>query len=227
MLIALFAGSAVVSTKIGGGGDLHNMDTYAVLIGIVALYFYSGRVQVEPGAAQLQIRAAPVFTAALIMPLLFLIPMLSPYPIYNQGRNQAAHRQLVQAVNEAGKKGPVLFINDRELVALGDVNVPLVYDYEVVTLMEMAMSGNKPYMDKFYTDLASQRFAAIVATKQNLAIKMEGGFAEENNVWNTYVSPYIVCYYQSSLTVEENGNRLEVYVPRTQAGDCPSGNLIQ
>ncbi len=44
MLVALFAGSAVVSTKIGGGGDLHNMDTYAVLVGIVAFYFFSGRV---------------------------------------------------------------------------------------------------------------------------------------------------------------------------------------
>ena len=227
MLLALFAGSAIVSTKIGGGGDLHNMDTYAVLIGIVALYFFSGQVQVEPGEARLQIRSAPVFAVALVMPLLFLIPLLSPYPKYNQSRNQEAYQQLVQAVNAAGKKGPVLFINDRELVALGDVNVPLVYDYEVVTLMEMAMSGNKPYMDKFYADLASQRFAAIVATKQNLAIKEDGGFAEENNVWNTYISPYIVCYYQSNLTVDENGTRLEVYVPHTPSGDCPPKDQIQ
>jgi hypothetical protein len=121
----------------------------------------------------------------------------------------------------------VLFINDRQLVALGDVNVPLVYDYEVVTLMEMAMSGNQVYMAKFYDDLANHRFAAIVATKQNLAIKQEGVFAEENNVWNTFVSPYILCYYESNATIEADGTRLEIYMPRTQSGICPSGNIIQ
>jgi hypothetical protein len=227
MLLALFAGSAVVSTKIGGGGDLHNMDAYAVLVGIVAFYFFSGRAQSEPNEKQVQIRSAPVWTVALTIPILFLIPMLSPYPVYNEEQNQAAHQQLVNVVNEAGKTGPVLFINDRQLVALGDVNVPLVYDYEVVTLMEMAMSRNQVYMEKFYSDLANQRFSAIVATKQNLGIKQEGVFMEENNVWNTYVSPYILCYYESNTTVEADGTRLEIYTPRIQSVDCPLGNIIQ
>ncbi|MCK7481598.1 MAG: hypothetical protein M0C28_33790 [Candidatus Moduliflexus flocculans] len=60
MLLALFAGSAVVSTKIGGGGDLHNMDTYAVLVSLVSLYFFSGRIEAEPGSpvpADLSVRA--------------------------------------------------------------------------------------------------------------------------------------------------------------------------
>jgi len=220
MLLALFAGSAVVSTKIGGGGDLHNMDAYAALIGIVGLYFFSGRVQVEPGETPLQIRSAPVYMVALIIPLLILIPGLSPYPKYWESRNQEAHQQLVSVVNEAGKNGPVLFINDRQLLALGDVNVPLVYDYEVVTLMEMAMSGNQAYLNRFYNDLANHRFSAIVATKQNTGIKIAGSFAEENNVWNTYVSPYILCYYESGTTIEADGTRLEVYMPRIQSENC-------
>jgi len=221
MLLALFAGSAIVSTKIGGGGDLHNMDTYAVLVGIVALYFFSGRAQAEPDKPQLQIRSAPVIAVAVVIPILFLIPLLNPYPRYDESRDQAAHQQLVQVVNEAGKTGPVLFMNDRQTIALGEVRLPLVYDYEVVTLMEMAMSGNQTYLNKFYTDLANHRFSAIVATKQNLAIKQEGVFAEENNVWNTYVSPYILCYYESSVTIEGDATRLEIYTPRTQPGDCP------
>jgi len=227
MLLALFAGSAVVSTKIGGGGDLHNMDAYAVLVGIVAFYFFSGRVQTEPSEKQVQIRSTPVWGVALTIPILFLIPMLSPYPVYNEEQNQVAHQQLVNIVNEAGKNGSVLFINDRQLVALGDVNVSLVYDYEVVTLMEMAMSRNQVYMSRFYSDLANHRFSVIVATKQNLGIKQEGVFVEENNVWNTYVSPYILCYYESSTTVEADGTRLEIYTPRIQSEDCPLGNIIQ
>jgi len=226
MIVALFAGSAVVSTKIGGGGDLHNMDTYSVLMGIAALYFFSGNVQTESGAG-VAIRPSPLYMVALVTPLLILIPVLRPYPTYNGGRNQQAYKQLIDVVNRIGEEGPVLFINDRQMVALGDVDVPLVYDYEVVTLMEMAMSGNQIYLGRFYNDLASHRFAAIISGRQNLVIKQEGVFAEENNVWNTYVSPYILCYYESNMTIEADASRVEVYVPRTQPGDCPSGNSME
>jgi hypothetical protein len=223
MTLALFAGSAVVSTKIGGGGDLHNMDTYAVLVSIVALYFFSGHVQVEPGKPSLEIRPSLISAIALVTPFMILVPMLSPYPKYNEGRNQQAHQQLVDVVNEIGKQGPVLFINDRQLVALGDVNVPLVYDYEVVTLMEMAMSGNQAYLNRFYDELASHRFAAIVSGRQNLVIKQDGVFFEENNVWNTLVSPYILCYYESDMTIKADDSRVEIYMPRTQTENCSSG----
>jgi hypothetical protein len=58
-------------------------------------------------------------------------------------------------------------------------------------------------------------------------IKQEGVFAEENNVWNTLVSPYILCYYESSMTIEADRTRIEVYVPRTQIEACPSGIRIE
>ncbi len=224
MLLALFAGSAVVSAKIGGGGDLHNMDTYAVLVSLVSLYFFSGRVEAEPGSpSSLPTRPTPLVVFAVLLPILTLIPMLSPYPKYNQSLNRQAHQQLANIVNEIGRQGPVLFINERQMVALGEVKVPLVYDYEVVTLMEMAMSGNQAYLQRFYDDLASHRFAAIIAGRQNTVIKLDGVFAEENNVWNTYVSPYILCYYESNVTIEADDSRIEIYRPRTQTGTCPSG----
>ncbi len=223
MLVALFAGSAVVSTKIGGGGDLHNMDTYAVLVSLVSLYFFSGRIEAEPGLQSRPTRPSALIAFAVILPVLTLIPMLSPYPKYNEGRNLEARQQLVDIVNEIGKQGPVLFINDRQLVALGDVDVPLIYDYEVVTLMEMAMSGNQAYLNRFHDDLENHRFAAIISGRQNTVIKQEGVFAEENNVWNTFVSPYILCYYESNTTIEADNSRIEVYQPRTQTGNCPSG----
>ncbi|HEX5808623.1 MAG TPA: hypothetical protein VFY25_08145, partial [Anaerolineales bacterium] len=49
MIGVLFVGSLVVSVKIGGGGDLHNMDAYAILISIAAAYMVGGRARPEPG----------------------------------------------------------------------------------------------------------------------------------------------------------------------------------
>lgn len=221
MILVLFAGSLVVSTKIGGGGDLHNMDAYATLLGIIAIFFVGGRFQAESGEQVGAVRPWAVITYALVMPLLFIIPMLSPYPRYKEAPSQAAYRQLVETVNSLGKKGPVLFINERQLVTFADVSVPLVPDYEVVTLMEMAMSGNQPYLDQFYRDLASHRFAAIVATKQNRAIKEEGPLVEENNIWNTRVSPYILCYYEPVQRIDVEISNIEIYVPASEISNCP------
>ncbi len=89
-----------------------------------------------------------------------------------------------------------------------------------MTLMEMAMSNNRIYLNRFYGDLKSHRFAAIVATKQNLVIKQTGPLIEENNVWNSRVSPSILCYYHPILTIEPQGNRVEVYVPTAEPTDC-------
>jgi hypothetical protein len=221
MILVLFAGSLVVSTKIGGGGDLHNMDAYATMLGIVAVFFVGGRVKNEMNRTEKAVRPWAVLTYALIMPFLFLIPMLSPYPKYKQAAIQSGYRQLVETVNDLGKKGPVLFINERQMVTFGDVKVPLVPDYEVVTLMEMAMSGNLPYLDRFYSDLAHHRFAAIVATKQNRGLREEGSLAEENNTWNSRISPYILCYYAPVLRVDSEITNVEVYVPETEQSNCP------
>ncbi len=221
MILGLFAGSLVVSTKIGGGGDLHNMDAYATLLGIIAIFFVGGNIQTEDGGAGVAVRPWAVFTYALIMPLFFLIPLLSPYPKFKEAASQSAYQQLVESVNSIGKNGPVLFINERQLVAFGDVKVPLVPDYEVVTLMEMAMSGNQPYLNTFYSDLADHRFAAIVATKQNRGIKEGGALAEENNVWNSRISPYILCYYQPAVSIDYEISNLQVYVPATVSSTCP------
>jgi len=221
MIGVLFAGSLVVSVKIGGGGDLHNMDAYAILIGIVAAYFIGGRVEVETGEPRLKIRSWPTVTLAVLIPIFFLILLLSPYPKYDESRNATAYQQLIQAVNNMGEKGPVLFINERQLVTFGDADVPLVADYEAVTLMEMAMSNNQAYLNRFYGDLKNHRFAAIVAAKQNQVIKQTGPLVEENNVWNSRVSPYILCYYHPILTIEPQGNRIEVYVPVSEPTLCP------
>ncbi len=221
MLAALFVGGLVVSVKIGGGGDLHNMDAYAVLVGVVAAYFIGGKVSAEYAAEEQGALSWPVVAVALLIPLIFLVPALAPFEKFNQKADDAALVQLKGLAIQAGQKGPVLFINERHLLTFHQINLPLVPEYELVTLMEMAMSNNQPYLQQFYADLKNHRFAAIVTGKQNLGVKDEGVFAEESNVWNTRVSPYIVCNYEPVEEIEADDSTIEFYVPRTTPGTCP------
>jgi len=222
MLAVLFAGGLVVSVKIGGGGDLHNMDGFAVLLSVVAALFIGGQARAESAAgdARVQVQPSwPVMALATLIPLFFLIPMLEPRPVYDQALNQARFEELKTLAE--GADGPVLFINERHFVTFGDIDVALVPDYENVTLMEMAMSKNQQVLGQFYADLREHRFAMIVARRQNLLIQEEGGFVEENNVWNTRISPYILCNYEELMLIEPSHSRLAIYVPRTEIGTCP------
>ena len=235
MLVLLFAGGLVVSVKIGGGGDLHNMDAYAVFVSLLAAYCVGSKVHLplhSPTFSQTKTETDenesgrkwglwPVTAIALLIPLIFLIPALSPFPQFNDKSNQATLAQLKILAEQAGKKGPVLFINERHLVTFKQIRVALVPEYEAVTLMEMAMSNNQPYLQQFYTDLKNHRFAAIVSGKQNVGMKEEGSFSDESNIWNTRVSPYILCYYEPTTALEADESKIEFYVPRITPGICP------
>jgi hypothetical protein len=95
--------------------------------------------------------------------------------------------------------------------------VPMVNDYELVTLMEMAISGNQAYLDRFYHDLQTHRFSAIVMRKSNLAVNA-GDFLEENNAWNKLVAFPLACEYEPVLALESSN--IEVRVPRSKR-QCP------
>lgn len=221
ILLVLFAGGLVVSVKIGGGGDLHNMDAFAVLLSVAAFLFIGGQVRAESVVeeAQVAIRPGwPVAALAALIPIFFLIPMLSPRMVYNRAVEDSYLQTLKTLVEDAD--GPVLFISQRHLLTFGQMDLPLVPDYETVTLMEMAMSNNQQVLAQFYEDLRENRFAMIVSGRQNLALQTEGAFIEEDNTWKTRVSPYILCYYESIASIEPALGRIEVYAPRAEPENC-------
>jgi hypothetical protein len=103
---------------------------------------------------------------------------------------------------------------ERQLLTFGMIpRVPLVPEYEVVSLMEMAISGNEQYLGQFYKDLADHRFAAIVAHPQNLGVET-GDFIEESNVWNRLVAQPLLCQYKPAVTLDYS--KVQILVPRAR-----------
>ncbi len=219
VLAVLLAGGLIVSIKIGGGGDLHNMDAYLVALALVTAYFLIQRVEAEPASS-------PAFGAVtwpwvaflLILPVGFSLWRILPPLHYDRAQAAKDLSTLSQTVQSYSKSGEVLFIYERHLLTFGMIpNVPIVQDYEVIPLMEMAISGNQSYLHRFAQDLKDHRFAAIVARRQNLD-SASGDFAEESDRWNLLVAVPLLCEYQPVLTLQSSN--VQVFVPRA-VPECP------
>ncbi|NTU74869.1 MAG: hypothetical protein HGA86_01975 [Anaerolineaceae bacterium] len=148
------------------------------------------------------------------MPLATLMMSGGVFPErrYQEAQNELQALQTkIQAVTDRG--GKVLFIWQRQLLTFHLVKgVELVPDYETVDIMEMAMSNNRPYLDKYEEDLRTNRFDMIITSRQKIAYQdLEDEFPEENNVWVERVSVPLLDYYQPDKYYRTSG--IQVYIP--------------
>lgn len=227
MLAVLFGGGVVVSVKIGGGSNLHNLDAYLVLLLVVCSALLLGVLRLEGrGTAPILTRQPrwlePMLIALTIaVPLGYTLGMGGAYPQREVTTAEALLEEINQAVAQADREGKeVLFITQRHLLTFDLVNNPetaLVADYELVFLMEMAMSENRAYLDAFQADLKAQRYAFIVSNPltTNLQGRMHS-FGEENDAWVRNVSEPILRYYEPVFKSKEPG--LMLLAPRENPG---------
>lgn len=216
-VLALFVGGSVVSVKIGGGADLHNMDAYFVSILLIGIAALARGFQLAPAKRALR---APLLFAA-IFALAWLILRGGGTLGYDRvGVNASLNALQAEVADVASQGGEALFISQRHLLALGMIEgVPLVPEYEKDVLMEMVMSHNRPYLDGFYDDLREQRFALIVVDPQTDTLLSESrSFAAENNIWILKVTRPLWCYYEPVALYENVG--VELYMPRDEFEVC-------
>ncbi len=222
IFLVLFIGCLVVSVKIGGGADLHDLDSYEVLLQITAIYFFANQVHPESGSAEWGLMPWPILVLAMIIPFIFPLDYVGQWITYNNRRAQADIKTLQAAVTPAAAHGgEILFISERQLMTFDFIKgVPLVPDDEIVELMEIAMSNNRPALSRFYSDLHQHRFALIVSRKLNTGIKTGQAFSEENNAWSQDIAAPILCEYQPVLSLQSNN--LQVYAPKSGGTEsCP------
>jgi hypothetical protein len=218
MLAVLFLGGLIVSVKIGGGADLHNMDAFLVLLALISTSFFAGRVSGEDGLnpAWGQIHWS-VAVAALLVPLGFALPQIGFLPSYDHIKVEKDIQKLQETVSRGG--GEILFVTERQLLTFKTLdNVPLVPEYEQSELMEMAMSGNREYLETFYSDLKRHRFEFIIAEEQKFTRQKQGSFIEENNAWVRYIGAPLLCAYKPVETF--SSTNVQIFVPRPNQPSC-------
>lgn len=216
---AFMALGLVVSVKIGGGSNLHNLDMYFVTLAILTAIFLKD-------IHQFHFKKWPAWLQGLLALVLFLpsmnaVKIGSPLVLPSSALVEESLQTLRSEVSEAKEVGEVLFADQRQLLTFGFVeDVPLVMEYEKKYLMDMAMADNLSYFRGFYEDLANKRFSLIVINPLH-RVKQDDlqGFAAENNAWVKWVARPVLCYYKPLVTFAEV--RVQLLVPRADPHRCP------
>jgi hypothetical protein len=217
LVAVFFIGGLVVSVKIGGGTNLHNMDAYLVLLWVLASTLLFGAVAPEARNPTARLALPAWLTAAAVsVPILFAVytggPLnLPPRSVVDQALAQI--RQLTEGAAANGSE--VLFISQRHLLTFHMVEgIPLVHEYEKLFLMEMAISNNQAYLGRFWDDIDDQRFAYIITDPLNTNIyeEHEDTLSAENNAWVRQISKPVLCAYEALVTYPELG--IQVLQPR-------------
>ena len=209
--LVLFGVGTVASTKIGGGGDLHNLDMFLLGTLILAASVW--------GMAFDFSSEIKFWQKGLVM-LLLLVPVFSPFqrnrvPVYVDAETTQHVLEKVQAmVDEKRLEGEILFIDERQLLTFGYIDdVPLVMEYEKKYLNDMAMADNEAYFAKFYEDLEAGRFSLIVSESlSDVLYKPNSSFAEENTPWVKWVSIPILDTYDS--VYKNKDYQIQLFVPK-------------
>jgi hypothetical protein len=242
-LLAFLVVGLVASTKIGGGGDLHNMDMFLIgLLFMGALAWYNGGGEWLQNVAGIHPAMRVVIVALLagssttaLFELrsyrlgedAFRLKILSDAPremdlemLPTRSEVDSALQLIREEAAKAGSQGEVLFMDQRQLLTFGYVtDVPLVADYEKKVLMNQALSGDAAYFNKFYEDLAAHRFSLIVSEPLRTPVKDSSfQFGEENNAWVKWVAAPVLCYYTPLETIKTVN--VQLLVPAAGIEDC-------
>jgi hypothetical protein len=245
-LTAFLAVGLVISTKIGGGNNLHNLDMF-----LIALFFTATIAWKNGGQTWFRTAAKPTWVKMLLLLLLALpafpaLKKISPrlslseaeilevqtLTDYNPQTDppvatlppeeeiQNALDYIGTASQKADAQGEVLFIDLRQLLTFGYVpKIRLVPEYEKKRMMEASMRNDREYFSAYYADLAAHRFSLIITEPLKLALKNEAGvFAEESDAWTKWVAAPTLCFYEPIKTFKSV--YAQILVPRQEALDC-------
>lgn len=247
-LLAFLIVGLIVSVKIGGGGDLHNMDMFIIglmFAGALAWQKLNHRELASVQAFPIWIRMSfialiaipaykpltlmsPISTSKDIQLVVRLAditpadPLPNPLPGTLPSKVDTANEleSIRQAVLQAASTGDVLFMDQRQLLTFGFIkDVPLIPEYDKKVLIDKALSQDAGYFQGFYQDLSVHRFSLIITSPLSKRLDdSEHEFGEENNSWVEWVAKPLLCYYQPIATFKKVN--VQLLTPRGQTSDC-------
>ncbi len=206
----------LISVKIGGGSNLHNLDMFLIgLLIIAVLAWESGMGNWLIENMRTEKWVSLLLIPAILIPVYHEAMQIEPkkYPAPDTTMDAV---QKIQQFVAANTDGEILFMDQRQMLTFGLVPpITLIADYEKKWMMDEAMANNGQFFQPYIEDLKKQRFDIIIS--EPLWIKFQGeglDFSEENDLFVKWVSIPTLCYYEPQETFLEQG--VQILVPRSQ-----------
>ena len=215
ILGVFFAGGLVVSVKIGGGGDLHNLDGFLVFWALIVGSLLSFSPSFPKPQQNTRANHSTHFWLAMaaIIPAFFTFMQAGVWSFEShksQTTDLGPLKSAIEILKDHG--GEVLFISERQLLAFGEIDLPVVPEFEKVFLMEMAMGNNREYMGEFREQIEGHAYIAIVSdllTTNYLDGSSE--FGEENNAWVEHV--VLRMFHDYKVVLSWRNGEINLLVP--------------
>jgi hypothetical protein len=207
VLVAFLVAGVIVSVKIGGGSNLHNLDMFLLTLAFLAAWAFRGPAGRERLRSVLGHTAGRwLLVSALAFPTALTVasggPLALPEKSVVADSLQAVRREVAAALPH----GEILFYDQRQLLTFGFVKgVPLVSEYEKKYMTDQSLSGDTAFFEPFYVDLARHRFALIVSPPLETTWQEEHPFSEEDEAQVRFLYLPMAKYYEPALRLDAVG----------------------
>ncbi len=216
ILAIFFIGGLIVSVKIGGGSDIHNLDGFVLLLLIVILYELSNRLGFSIRYFEKSNLYSLGFTLLFLLPGIFTLNSIRRIvtPDYNLA-NQTIN-EIQEIIDTANKDNKEVLLGDQQHLILFGKLTGIEYNsiFEKTLITEAAISLNIKYLQQYNLQpMEDQFFGVLILEPQQWGIKdtKTDRFADENNYYIRIYSKEFRKYY--SLTSKFYNNQLEIYHP--------------
>jgi hypothetical protein len=221
ILMIFFAGSTLVSLRAGGGYDLHNYDSFVLLLFMCGCFFGLDAVSLDKSfhLEKTPLTNYVVLFCLILVSILFIYTPMRPVSSSQIDQSAEAIRQINALVDKyAQADHPVLFIDERQLLVYQMIfKAKIFVPYDKIELMEMAMARNSEYSQKFLADIKNQKFSLIIS---EVLPKWPKPFERtnfdrdwyENNVWVDVVSTPVLTYYVPMYVNQDLG--FAIFAPK-------------
>ncbi len=201
-LAVYLGGGLVISMRIGGSFNLHNLDGYLLLLLVITAYGYFNRICYDREPAGLPLPSTVVRGLTTLMVVVPILYVLVFSPIGNRGATDAPdYARIQELINEGQKSGrPVLFLDFGHLLTFGILRADLFPYYDKVYLMEMLMANQTALVSEFADKVYNHDFSLIISTGEYYPTEqseVEDILAPEEFAWQSQISIPILDNYEA------------------------------